>query len=60
MKANKPAVIALILWLLFVASHAFATFKPPFPLKASPPDQITVNSSGLGEEWGVGTANKLK
>ena len=58
MKTNKPAVIALILWLLFVASQAFAMCKPPYPLKASPPDQITVISGGLGAERGIGTANK--
>jgi hypothetical protein len=60
MKTNKPAIIALILWLLFVASNAFAMFKSPFPLKAYPPDQMTVISSGLGGERGIGTANKSK
>jgi len=60
MKANKPAVIALILWLLFVASNAFAMFKSPFPTKAYPPDQITVITGGLGGERGIGIANKPK
>jgi hypothetical protein len=60
MKTNKPAIIALILWLLFVASNAFAMFKSPFPLKAYPPDQMTVISSDLGGERGIGAANKSK
>jgi hypothetical protein len=42
MKTNVPAIIALLLWLLFVASNAFAMFKPPYPHKAAPPDQIIV------------------
>jgi hypothetical protein len=60
MKTNKPAVIALILWLLFVASNTFAVFKSPYPLKAYPPDGITVVSSGLGGEREIGVANKPK
>jgi hypothetical protein len=59
MKINKPAVIALVLWLLFVASNAFAVFKSPYPPKPYPPDQITIVASGDGEE-GVGTVNKRK
>jgi hypothetical protein len=59
MKANKPAVVALVLWLLFFASHAFAVFKPPYPLKAYPPDQATVGTGGCGED-GVGTASQRK
>jgi len=58
MKANKPAIIALVLWLLFVASNAFAVLKPPYPLKAYPPDQ-TVVVTGYGED-AVGTANQRK
>jgi hypothetical protein len=58
MKANKPAIIALVLWLLFVASNAFAVLKPPYPLKAYPPDQ-TVVATGYGED-AVGTANQRK
>jgi hypothetical protein len=50
MKANKPAIIALVLWLLFVASNAFAVFKPPYPLKAYPPDQTVVVTGGYGED----------
>jgi hypothetical protein len=46
MKTNKPAVIAIVLWLLFVASNAFAVFKPPYPLKVYPPDQITIITDG--------------
>ena len=59
MKANKPAIIALVLWLLFVASNAFAVFKPPYPLKAYPPDQTIVVTGGDGED-AVGTANQRK
>jgi hypothetical protein len=59
MKANKPAIIALVLWLLFFASHAFAVFKPPYPLKAYPPDQTIVVTGGYGED-AVGTANQWK
>jgi len=39
MKRNWPAIIALVLWLLFVASNAFAAFKSPYPY---PPDQTIV------------------
>jgi hypothetical protein len=59
MKTNKPAVIALILWLLFVASNAFAMCKPPYPPKAYPPDQITIIADTDGEQ-GVETAKKPK
>jgi hypothetical protein len=61
MKANKPAIIALVLWLLFVASNAFAVFKPPYPLKAYPPDQIVVISGHIPDgNQEVGTAKKAK
>ena len=59
MKENKAAIIALVLWLLFVASNAFAVFRPPYPLKAYPPDRIVVVTGGY-EEDAVGTANKWK
>ena len=59
MKANKPAIIALVLWLLFVVSHAFAVLKPPYPLKTFPPDQTVVVTGGYGED-AVGTANQRK
>jgi hypothetical protein len=59
MKTNKPVVIAIVLWLLFVVSNAFAVFKPPYPLKAYPPDQIIVIAGGDGEHV-VGTANEPK
>jgi hypothetical protein len=59
MKANTPAIIALVLWLLFFASHAFAVFKPPYPVKAYPPSQTTVITGGFGED-GVGTASQRK
>jgi len=58
MKRNAPAIIALVLWLLFVASNAFAAFKPPYPAKPYPPDQIVV---GVGDEnRGVVNAAKPK
>jgi len=66
MKTNKPAVIALVLWLLFVASNAFAVLKPPYPPKASPPDQIIIIAVGHGDiadghgDSGVGTASRRK
>jgi hypothetical protein len=64
MKTSKPAVIALILWLLFVASNAFAVFKSPYPPKTYPPDQITIIADGHGnfgdDNQGVGIAKKPK
>ena len=42
MKRNVPAIIALVLWLLFVASNAFAAFKSPYPPKPYPRDQTIV------------------
>ena len=46
MKRNWAAIIALVLWLLFVASNAFAV--SPYP-----PDQTIV--AGVGEDdHGVG------
>ena len=42
MKVISPTVIALVLWFLFFASHAFAVFKPPYPTKAQPPDSIII------------------
>jgi hypothetical protein len=60
MKTSKPAIIALLLWLLFVASNAFAMFKPPYPPKPYPPDQTNVIVIGQGDDHGVGTANKPK
>ena len=48
MKRNGAVIIALVLWLLFVASNAFALFKSPYPPKAYPPDQTIV--VGVGED----------
>ena len=59
MKTNGPAIIALLLWLLFVASNAFAMFKPPYPHKTEPPDQIIVISDSGGDSI-AGTATKPK
>jgi hypothetical protein len=47
MKTNGSAIIALLLWLLFVASNAFAMFKSPYPQKAEPPGPIIVSDSGV-------------
>ena len=55
MKTNEPAIIALVLWLLFVASNAFAVFKPPYPPKAYPPNQ-TIIVEVPAEDHGVGNA----
>jgi hypothetical protein len=59
MKRSGTAIIALVLWLLFVASHAFAVFKSPYPPRPSPPDQTIV--LGVGEDdHGVGKAAEPK
>jgi len=58
MKTNGSAIIALLLWLLFVASNAFAMLKPPYPQKAEPPGQIIVSDSGVDSI--AGTATKPK
>jgi hypothetical protein len=59
MKRSGTAIIALVLWLLFVASHAFAVFKSPYPPRPSPPDQTIV--LGVGEDdHGVGNAAEPK
>jgi uncharacterized membrane protein YcaP (DUF421 family) len=46
MKANNPATIAIVLWLLFCAVNAFAVFKSPYPRKTAPPDEIVVINKG--------------
>jgi hypothetical protein len=53
MKINEPAIIALVLWLLFVASNAFAMFKSPYPPKPYPPDQTIVIGGVEDEDRGV-------
>ena len=59
MKRNVPAIVALVLWLLFVASNAFAVFKSPHPPKPYPPDQSIV--VGVGEDdHGAGSAAEPK
>jgi hypothetical protein len=59
MKRNGAAIIALVLWLLFVASNEFALFKSPYPPKPYPPDQTIV--AGVGEDGhGVVSAAKPK
>jgi hypothetical protein len=49
MKPNEPAIIALVLWLLFVISNAFVLFNSPYPPKRYSPDQ-TIVASGVGDE----------
>jgi len=59
MKRNGAAIIALVLWLLFVASNAFAVSKSRYPPRPYPPDQIIV--VGVGEDdHGVVTAPEAK
>jgi hypothetical protein len=59
MKRNGAAIIALVLWLLFVASNAFAVFNSPYPPNPYPPDQTIV--VGVREDdHGVGSAAKAK
>jgi len=57
MKRNGAAIIALVLWLLFVASNAFAVFKSPFPPKPYPPDRTIV---GVEDDHGVVSAAEPK
>jgi hypothetical protein len=59
MRRIKPAAVAVVLWLLFVVSNAFAMFKPPYPVRTSPPDQIVIITGADGEK-SIGTANKPK
>jgi len=52
MKTNNSLLVAVAILSIF-ASSAFATLRPPYPSKASPPDRIIP----IGEErndW-VGT-----
>ena len=42
MKVINPTVIALVLWFLFFASHAFAVFKSPYPTNAEAPDHTFI------------------
>jgi hypothetical protein len=59
MKRNGAAIIALVLWLLFVASNAFAVFNSPYPPTPYPPDQTIV--TGVEEDdHGVGSAAEPK
>jgi len=59
MKRNGAAIIALVLWLMFVASNAFAVFNSPYPPKSNPPNQTVV--VGVGEDdHGVVNAAKPK
>jgi hypothetical protein len=59
MKRNWAAIIALVLWLLFVASNAFAVLNASYQPKPYPPDQSIV--VGVGEDdHGVGSAGEPK
>jgi hypothetical protein len=57
MKRNWAAIIALVLWLVFVASNAFAV--SPYLPKPYPPDQSIVVGVGEGDH-GVGSAAEPK
>jgi hypothetical protein len=59
MKRNGATIIALVLWLLFVASNAFAVFKSPYPPKSYPPEQ-TVVVGVVEDDHGVVNAAKPK
>jgi hypothetical protein len=49
MKVNSPTIVALVLWLLFFVSHAFAVCKSPYPTKAQQPDPIfIISNSSVG------------
>ncbi len=48
--------MALVLWLLFVASNAFAVFKSPYPPKPYPPDQTIVVRVGEDDHGVVSAA----
>jgi hypothetical protein len=56
MKRNGPSIIALVLWLLFVASNVFAVFKSPYPPKPYPPDQTVVVGVGNDDDGVVSAA----
>jgi hypothetical protein len=60
MKAISPTVIALVLWLLFFASHAFAVLKSPYPTKAEAPDKIIIISDGSVGSIGGTTVNQTE
>jgi hypothetical protein len=59
MKVISPTVIALVLWFLFFASHAFAVLKSPYPMKAERPDPTIIISAGSVGPI-AGTTGKLK
>lgn len=48
--------MALVLWLLFVASNAFAVFKSPYLPKPYPPDQTIVETVGEDDHGVVSAA----
>ncbi len=48
--------MALVLWLLFVASNAFAVFKSLYPPKPYPPDQTIVVRVGEDDHGVVSAA----
>jgi hypothetical protein len=56
MKRNGATIIALVLWLLFVASNAFAVFKSPFPPKPYPPGHSIVVRVGEDDHGVVSAA----
>ena len=59
MKRNGAVIIALVLWLLFVVSNAFAAFKSLYPPRPYPLDQTIVVRVGE-DDHGVGSAAEPK
>jgi hypothetical protein len=58
-KTIEPAAVAVVLWLLFFVSNVFAVFKPPYPGRIFPPDQIVIITGTEGEK-SIGTASEPK
>ena len=50
MKVNSPTVIALVLWFLFFAAHAFAVFKSPYPTNGKRLDPVIIARAGIGKD----------
>ena len=57
MVTPRKRCIALVLWLLFVASNAFAVFSSPYPPKPYPPDQTNV-AEAVEDDHGVVSATE--
>jgi len=57
-KTNNPVAVAIVLWLLFCATNAFAVLKSPYPQRPQVPDQTTIAADSRVDV--VGTANEPK